>query len=81
MTSREALQGAAEEARKAAAAAWECAELLTEYSQSLSDPSHMDRAFELRRMLHDKLANIAKAVHASDEWRLKRDGESASATH
>jgi hypothetical protein len=32
-------------------------------------------------MLHDKLADIAKAVHASDEWRLKRDDESASATH
>jgi hypothetical protein len=72
VNSAEALQGAAEEARKAAAAAWECAELLKEYSHSLSDPSHMDRAFELRRMLHDKLAEIAKAMHASDEWRLRR---------
>jgi hypothetical protein len=31
-----------------------------------------DRAFELRRLLHDKLADIGKAVHASDEWRLGR---------
>ncbi len=72
MNSREALQGAAEEARKAAADARECAELLDQYSLSLSDPTHMDRAFELRKMLHDKLADIAQAVHASDEWRLRR---------
>ena len=66
------LKSAADEARKAAASARECVEILDEYSVSLSDPSQMDRAFELRRMLHDKLAEIAKAMHASDEWRLRR---------
>jgi hypothetical protein len=66
------LKSAADEARKAAASARECAELLDEYSVSLSDPAQMDRAFELRKMLHNKLAEIATAVHASDEWRLRR---------
>ncbi len=72
MTEKEALQSAGSEARKAAVAARECAEVLDEYAASLSDPAFMSRAFELRKMLHDKLAEITLAVHASDQWRLGR---------
>ncbi len=70
MTEKEALQSASAEARKAAAAARACVEILDEYATSLSDPACMDRAFDLRRMLHDQLAEINLAVHASDKWRL-----------
>ena len=72
MTKKEALQSAADEARKAAVSARECAEVLGEYAACLSDPACMGRAFELRKMLHDKLAEITLAVHASDQWRLGR---------
>ncbi|MDQ3256926.1 MAG: hypothetical protein M3R15_24055 [Acidobacteriota bacterium] len=72
MTEKEALQSAGSEARKAAVSARECAEILDEYAASLSNPAFMSRAFELRKMLHDKLAEIALAVHASDQWRLGR---------
>ncbi len=72
MTEKEALQSAGDEARKAAVAARECAEILDEYAASLSDPARMGRAFDLRKMLHDKLAEITLAVHASDQWRLER---------
>lgn len=72
MTDKKSLQSAADEARKAAADARECAELLEEYAGCLSNLVLTDRAFELRRLLHDKLADIGKAVHASDEWRLGR---------
>jgi len=50
----------------------ECVEILDEYAASLSDPASMGRAFDLRKMLHDKLAEITLAVHASDQWRLGR---------
>ena len=66
------LKRAADEAHKAAADARRCAEILDEYGNCLSNPALMDRAFELRKLLHDKLADIAGAVHASDEWRLRR---------
>ncbi len=70
MTEKEALQSASAEARRAAAAARTCVEILDEYATSLSDPACMGRAFDLRRMLHDQLAEINLAVHASDKWRL-----------
>ncbi len=69
MTKEESLQSASAEARKAAAAR-ACVEILDEYATSLSDPACMGRAFDLRRMLHDQLAEITLAVHASDKWRL-----------
>ncbi len=72
MTEKEALQSAGDEARKAAVSARECAEVLDEYAACLSDPACMGRAFDLRKMLHDKLAEITLAVHASDQWRLGR---------
>jgi hypothetical protein len=72
MTEKETLQSAGDEARKAATSAQECADILDEYAASLSDPAFMSRAFELRKMLHDKLAEITLAVHASDLWRLGR---------
>ncbi len=70
MIEKETLQSASAEARKAAAAARVCVEILDEYATSLSDPACMGRAFDLRKMLHDKLAEITLAVHASDKWRL-----------
>ena len=72
MTEKETLQSSGDEARKAATSARECADILDEYAASLSDPAFMSRAFELRKMLHDKLAEITLAVHASDQWRLGR---------
>jgi hypothetical protein len=72
MTEKETLQSAGDEAPKAATSAQECADILDEYAASLSDPAFMSRAFELRKMLHDKLAEITLAVHASDQWRLGR---------
>ncbi len=72
MTEKENLQSASAEARKAAEAARECAGVLDDYAASLSDPASMGRAFQLRKMLHDKLGEIIFAVQESDKWRLER---------
>ncbi len=68
MSDKEALQSAADEARKAARAAREFAGILDDYAKYLTQPLMHARADELRRSALNKLSVVKDGLAASDKW-------------
>jgi hypothetical protein len=68
VTSKEALQKAADEARKAGRAARELGTSLDDYAKYLTQPGWQERADELRRSALNKLSLIQDGLTACNKW-------------
>lgn len=69
MSEKEALQKAADEARKAARASRELGNTLDDYAKYLMQPSWQERADDLRRAALNKLSVIHDGLATCDKWR------------
>jgi len=78
LTEKEALQNAADEARKAARAGREFAGLLDDYAKYLTQPSWRQRAQESYRSALNKLTVISEGLAACDKL-IAESAESAAA--
>ncbi len=74
MTEKEALQSAADEARKAARAAREAATVLDDYAKYLVQPTFRFKATTMRANATIKLKTINDALASSDKWMKAHDG-------
>ena len=77
---KEALQKAADEARKAARAARELGNSLDDYAKYLTQPSWQDRADDLRLSALVKLGVINDGLAACDRWREEGGKNGAAQT-
>jgi hypothetical protein len=68
VSEKEALQSAADEARKAARAARELAGLFDDYAKYLTQPNWRERANELHVSVLNKLRVVKDGLAASDKW-------------
>lgn len=68
MSEKEALQNAADEARKVARAAREFSRLLDEYAKYVTQPSWLERAVELHVSALNKLGVINAGLKTFSKW-------------
>ena len=68
MSEKEALQNAADEARKVARAAREFGRFLDEYAKHLTHPTWRERAVELHLSALNKLGVINAGLIATSKW-------------
>lgn len=68
MSEKEALQNAADEARKVARAAREFSRFLDEYAKYVTQPSWRERAVELRVSALNKLSAVNAGLIACSQW-------------
>jgi hypothetical protein len=68
VTEKEALQNAADEARKVARAAREFGRFLDDYAKYLMQPSWQERAIELHLSALNKLSDINAGLIACSKW-------------
>lgn len=68
MSEKEALQNAADEARKVARAAREFSRFLDEYAKYLTQPSWRERAIELHLSALNKLSAINAGLITCSKW-------------
>lgn len=68
MSEKEALQNAADEARKVARAAREFSRFLDDYAKYLTQPTLKERAIELHLSALDKLSTINAGLITCNKW-------------
>lgn len=68
MSEKEALQNAADEARRVARAAREFSRLLDDYAKYLTQPNWQERAMELHLSALNKLSAINAGLTTCSEW-------------
>ncbi len=78
MTEKEALQSAADEARKAARAAREAASVLDDYAKYLVQPDYHVRATAMHANATLKLKTANDALAASDKWMKEQDTDAVA---
>ncbi len=78
MTEKEALQSAADEARKAARAAREAASVLDDYAKYLVQPDYHVRATAMHANATLKLKTANDALAASDKWMKGQDTDAVA---
>ena len=77
MTEKEALQSAADEARKAARAAREAASILDDYAKYLVQPAFGSKSAMLHATATVKLKTANDALASSDRWMSGHDDVAA----
>jgi len=78
VTEKEALQSAADEARKAARAAREAASVLDDYAKYLVQPDYHVRATAMHANATLKLKTANDALAASDKWMKEQDTDAVA---
>ncbi len=78
MTEKEALQSAADEARKAARAAREAASILDDYAKYLVQPAFHSKATTMRTNATNKLRTASDALASSDKWMKGHEQDAAA---